>query len=131
MGDSSIEWTNKTRNPTRGCRRISPGCEHCYAETMAARFSRCGAVKSLRDEWIARKCRPEGLRAAPRVLVTYADPAAGHDGATYLAAGARFIEKGRNGKLLFCWPLDDEMRQQLDRWLRARAEVEQTSGSGR
>jgi len=41
MGDSSIEWTNKTWNPTRGCRRISPGCEHCYAETMAARF--CGA----------------------------------------------------------------------------------------
>lgn len=40
MGDSSIEWTDKTWNPTRGCRRISPGCEHCYAETMAARF--CG-----------------------------------------------------------------------------------------
>ena len=41
MGDSSIEWTDKTWNPTRGCRRISPGCERCYAETMAARF--CGA----------------------------------------------------------------------------------------
>lgn len=84
--------------------------------------SRCGAVKPLRDEWIARKCRPDGLRAAPRLLVTYADPAAGHDGATYLAAGAQFIEQGRNGKLLFCWPLDDETKQQLAGWLRARGE---------
>ncbi len=37
MGSSSIEWTDKTWNPVVGCTRISPGCEHCYAETMAAR----------------------------------------------------------------------------------------------
>lgn len=41
MGKTSIEWTEKSWNPTRGCRRISPGCANCYAETMAARF--CGA----------------------------------------------------------------------------------------
>lgn len=39
MGDSSIEWTDKTWNPTRGCRRVSPGCENCYAEKVASRFS--------------------------------------------------------------------------------------------
>lgn len=39
MGKSSIEWTEETWNPTRGCSRVSPGCEHCYAEVMAARFS--------------------------------------------------------------------------------------------
>jgi protein gp37 len=38
MGDTSIEWCDKTWNPVRGCSRVSPGCEHCYAETMAARF---------------------------------------------------------------------------------------------
>jgi protein gp37 len=39
VGDSNIEWTDKTWNPTRGCERISPGCQHCYAEAMAHRFA--------------------------------------------------------------------------------------------
>lgn len=37
--DGGIAWTDETWNPTRGCSRISPGCERCYAEVMAARFS--------------------------------------------------------------------------------------------
>ncbi|MBN8612109.1 MAG: phage Gp37/Gp68 family protein [Deltaproteobacteria bacterium] len=36
---SSIEWTESTWNPVRGCARVSPGCERCYAERMAHRFS--------------------------------------------------------------------------------------------
>jgi protein gp37 len=40
--NSPIEWTDKTWNPTRGCRRISPGCQHCYAERVAYRFSGAG-----------------------------------------------------------------------------------------
>jgi protein gp37 len=35
---STIEWTDATWNPVRGCTRISPGCSHCYAETFAERF---------------------------------------------------------------------------------------------
>src|SRR6185436_6283571 len=35
---SSIEWTDATWNPVRGCVKISPGCKHCYAETCAERF---------------------------------------------------------------------------------------------
>jgi protein gp37 len=35
---SSIEWTEATWNPVRGCTKISPGCTHCYAETFAERF---------------------------------------------------------------------------------------------
>lgn len=35
---SSIEWTDATWNPVRGCKKISPGCKHCYAETFAERF---------------------------------------------------------------------------------------------
>jgi protein gp37 len=38
MGETSIQWTDHTWNPTRGCSRVSPGCEHCYAEVIAARF---------------------------------------------------------------------------------------------
>ncbi len=35
---SSIEWTDATWNPVRGCTKISPGCAHCYAEVFAERF---------------------------------------------------------------------------------------------
>ena len=35
---SSIEWTDATWNPVRGCTKITPGCAHCYAETFAERF---------------------------------------------------------------------------------------------
>ncbi|QJW96873.1 DUF5131 family protein [Frigoriglobus tundricola] len=35
---SSIEWTDATWNPVRGCTKISPGCARCYASTFAERF---------------------------------------------------------------------------------------------
>lgn len=35
---STIEWTDATWNPVRGCTKISPGCKHCYAERFAERF---------------------------------------------------------------------------------------------
>ena len=36
--NSTIEWTDATWNPVRGCTKISPGCKHCYAEVFAERF---------------------------------------------------------------------------------------------
>lgn len=46
MTTTSIEWTQnpdgtpgRSWNPLRGCSRISPGCMHCYAESIARRFS--------------------------------------------------------------------------------------------
>ncbi len=36
--NTKIEWTNASWNPTRGCRKISPGCKVCYAERFAERF---------------------------------------------------------------------------------------------
>ena len=36
--NSSIEWTDATWNPVRGCSKVSPGCKHCYAQTFAERF---------------------------------------------------------------------------------------------
>ena len=38
MSKTSIEWTDRTWNPTRGCSRVSPGCVNCYAERLAHRF---------------------------------------------------------------------------------------------
>jgi protein gp37 len=37
MGKSTdISWCDHTFNPWWGCQRVSPGCEHCYAESKAA-----------------------------------------------------------------------------------------------
>lgn len=40
---SKIEWTDRSDwNALRGCTRESPGCVNCYAERIAARFSKPG-----------------------------------------------------------------------------------------
>jgi len=35
---SAIEWTDATWNPVVGCVKVSPGCAHCYAETLGKRL---------------------------------------------------------------------------------------------
>ncbi len=50
MGDKSgIEWTEATWNPTTGCDRTSPGCDNCYALTLAKRLKAMGQAKYQRD----------------------------------------------------------------------------------
>ncbi|WP_217597869.1 DUF5131 family protein [Cohnella sp. GbtcB17] len=39
---SNIEWTEATWNPVTGCTKISAGCKHCYAATMAKRLKAMG-----------------------------------------------------------------------------------------
>jgi protein gp37 len=46
---SAIEWTEATWNPTTGCDRISPGCDHCYALTLAGRLKAMGQPRYQRD----------------------------------------------------------------------------------
>jgi len=46
---TSIEWTETTWNPTTGCDRISPGCDHCYALTLAKRLKAMGQAKYQTD----------------------------------------------------------------------------------
>ena len=46
MGNTKIEWAEKTWNPITGCTKISPGCANCYAERMSKRLvGRCGYDK--------------------------------------------------------------------------------------
>lgn len=40
--NTSIEWADHTFNPWTGCTKVSPGCDHCYAEGWA---KRSGAVR--------------------------------------------------------------------------------------
>lgn len=56
---SAIEWTDATWNPVTGCSKVSPGCAHCYAETLSLRFG-----------WSARPWLPQ---YAPDNVVIHED----------------------------------------------------------
>lgn len=45
MRTTKIEWTDRTWNPVTGCTKLSAGCAHCYAETMAHRLKAMGVEK--------------------------------------------------------------------------------------
>jgi protein gp37 len=49
MAATGIEWTEATWNPTTGCDRTSPGCDHCYALTLAKRLKAMGQPKYQAD----------------------------------------------------------------------------------
>lgn len=41
MGETTkISWTNHTFNPWEGCTKVSPGCDHCYAESLNHRWGK-------------------------------------------------------------------------------------------
>lgn len=47
MKDSKIEWCDHTFNPWLGCTKVSPACDHCYAERSApARVQRAAGVET-------------------------------------------------------------------------------------
>lgn len=50
MGDKTgIEWTDATWNPTTGCDKVSPGCDNCYAMTLAPRLKAMGSAHYQQD----------------------------------------------------------------------------------
>lgn len=58
MSDKTkISWTDATWNPVTGCTKVSEGCAHCYAETIAHRFAGTKAYPNGFDVTI----RPERL----------------------------------------------------------------------
>lgn len=95
MENSKIEWTDCTFNPWIGCAKVSPGCQHCYAETLMN--TRMGRV-----EW-----GPNGTRV--------------RTSASYWKQPLRWNEEAmRNGerKRVFCGSLCDvfEDREDLEPW---------------
>lgn len=51
MGEQSkIEWCDSTVNLWQGCDKVSPGCAHCYAAAMDARFNGGLNWKGLRTD---------------------------------------------------------------------------------
>ncbi len=93
---SSIEWTDATWNPVRGCTKVSPGCAHCYAERFAERF------RGVRDHpyeqgfdlrLIPKKlCEPLRWRT-PRMIFVNSMSDLFHDGISedYVAAVAKVM----------------------------------------
>lgn len=50
MSDNTgIEWADSSWSPVTGCDRTSPGCDHCYALTMAKRLKAMGSAKYQTD----------------------------------------------------------------------------------
>lgn len=105
MGETSIEWTDVTWNPMRGCSPVGPECENCYAAELAARFADDGlafaglARRSGRrrlPQWTGRTTLVPGRLGLPlqwkrprRIFVTsVSDPF--HDGFTNEEIGALF-----------------------------------------
>lgn len=59
--------------------------------------------------------KSQNLQAAPRLLVSYADPGSGvrHDGGLCLGSGAVALGTCKSGRLLFAWALDTDLRVPL------------------
>lgn len=56
---TAIEWTDATWNPVTGCTKVSPGCDHCYAETFAERWR--GTAGHHFEQGFDLTLRPERL----------------------------------------------------------------------
>jgi len=54
---TGIEWTDETWNPMTGCTKISDGCDHCYAYTLAQTKTRDAYLRRapVRDTETNRK----------------------------------------------------------------------------
>lgn len=52
---STIEWTDATWNPVVGCRKVSEGCRHCYAERMAKRLGAMAEADARRGQDAGKK----------------------------------------------------------------------------
>lgn len=80
---TGIEWTDETWNPMTGCTKISAGCDHCYAHTLAMTKVRDAYLKGapVKDTpsnradpfaprfWEDRLMKPFSWREPKRVFV--------------------------------------------------------------
>ncbi|MFJ3021447.1 DUF5131 family protein [Streptomyces tendae] len=68
---TTIEWTDRTWNPVTGCTKVSPGCDNCYAETIAHRFAGSKAFPNGFDvtQHDARISQPLRWKKPARVFV--------------------------------------------------------------
>lgn len=97
---STIEWTDATWNPVRGCTKVSPGCANCYAETFAERFR--GVAGHPYEHGFNLRLVPEKLHEPlrwrrPRRIFVNSMSDLFHEGVPdeYIAAVARVMKEAR------------------------------------
>jgi protein gp37 len=66
MAETTIQWATYTFNPWVGCQRVSPGCEHCYAEAYDKRVG--GVPKKQRDHVAALISLGHALKPGEQLL---------------------------------------------------------------
>ena len=80
---SAIQWTDATWNPVTGCTKVSPGCDHCYAETFAERWR--GVPGHAYEQgfdlklWPERLDIPRGWKKPRRIFVNSMSDLFHHD----------------------------------------------------
>ena len=55
--NSKIEWCDHTFNPWVGCTKVSPACDHCYAEGWAKRTGQAALWNGERRQTSAANWR--------------------------------------------------------------------------
>lgn len=55
--DTAIEWCDHTFNPWLGCTKVSPACDHCYAESWARRTGQAALWQGERRQTSAANWR--------------------------------------------------------------------------
>jgi protein gp37 len=95
MENTNIEWTDHTFNPWMGCTKVSPGCDHCYAERdMDHRLHRV--------QW-----GPQGERVRT-VASNWRKPV------QWNAAAAAFLAEHGRRQRVFCASLADVFDNKVD-----------------
>lgn len=61
MSKSNIQWTDATWNAVIGCTKVSEGCRHCYAMTMAARLASMADADDAAGRNPGRKAAYQGV----------------------------------------------------------------------
>lgn len=106
--NSHISWTDNTFNPWMGCTKVSPACQHCYAERdMDHRYGKVSwgrggtRVKTADANWAKpKKWNREAIATGKRTLVfcaSLADVFEEWDGQPQLANGQWVIKRREKG----------------------------------
>ena len=125
---SSIEWTDATLNPVRGCTKISPGCAHCYAETFAERFR--GVPGNAYEQGFDLRLVPEKLSdplrwPRPKMIFVNSMSDLFHEGVPddYIAAFARVMRLATWHTYQVLTKRSERMRDLLQTRLRDAADL--------
>lgn len=70
MQDTKIRWATDTWNPMTGCSVVSPGCDNCYAKTIAEKFRGAAFPNGFEPTFKPQKLRdPEKWKTPRRIFV--------------------------------------------------------------